>query len=175
VRLGLAIALVGFAGACAETGPLPDIAAPPVLGKPFVAGAGDTVMDIKRTPSPPGTVGRTADAGRLIVRYVGLEGGQALFARQDVLIPSNQATMSRMPLIVPGPQKTAAGNVAVVPVSVVQTTTGAPYVPPNPTAFTPNQAGQMQLAAPPGGSVIVDGHRINFLRPVEGGIEYSVD
>jgi len=39
----------------------------------------------------------------------------------------------------------------------------------------PNQAGQIQVAAPPGGSVIVDGHRINFLRPVEGGIEYSVN
>jgi hypothetical protein len=31
------------------------------------------------------------------------------------------------------------------------------------------------LPAPPGGSVIVDEHRINFLRPVEGGIEYSVN
>jgi hypothetical protein len=111
----------------------------------------------------------------VIVRYAGLERGQALFVRQDVLIQGNEATMSRMPLIVPSPQKTANGNVAVVPVSVAQTATGMPYVPPSPSAFTPNQAGQIQLATPPGGSVIVDGHRINFLRPVEGGIEYSVN
>jgi hypothetical protein len=105
VRLGFAIALVGLAGACGEIGQPPDIARPPVLGKPFVAGAGDTVMEV----------------------------------------------------------------------SVAQTMTGTPYVPPSPSAFTPNQAGQIQLAAPPVGSVIVDGHRINFLRPVEGGIEYPVN
>jgi hypothetical protein len=135
--MGLAMALVGLAGACGEIGQ-PDIAQPPVLGQPFVAGAGDTVMDAS---------GRTRDGGRVIVRYVGLERGQALFVRQDVLIPSNRATMSQMPLI----------------------------LPPSPSAFTPNQAGQIQIAAPPGGSVIVDGHCVNFLRPVEGGIEYSVN
>jgi hypothetical protein len=105
VRLGFAIAPVGLAGVCGEIGQPPDIARPPVLGKPFVAGAGGTVMEV----------------------------------------------------------------------SAAQTTTGTPYVPPSPSAFTPNQAGQIQLAAPPGGSVIVDGRRINFLRPVEGGIEYSVN
>jgi hypothetical protein len=166
--MGFAIALAGLAGACAEAAQQPDIAKLPVLGMAFVACAGDTRIDIKFTPPQP-------DGGRVIVRYVGLERGQALFVRQDVLIPSNEATMSRMPLIVPSPQNTAGGGVAVVPVSVMQTTTGMPYVPSSPSAFTPNQAGQIQLAAPPGGSVIVDGHRINFLRPVEGGIEYSVN
>lgn len=92
MRLGFAIALVGFAGACGETSQPPDIARPPVLGKPFVAGAGDTVMEV----------------------------------------------------------------------SAAQTTTGTPYVPPSPSAFTPNQAGQMQLAASSGGSVIVDGHRASL-------------
>ena len=91
--------------------------------------AGDTVMDAP---------GRTRDGGRVIVRYVGLERGQALFVRQDVLIQSNPATMSRKPLILPTPQKTAGGGVSVVPVSVAQTTTGAPCVPPSPSAFTPN-------------------------------------
>jgi hypothetical protein len=167
--MGSAMALMGLAGACGELGQ-PDIAQPPVLGQPFVAGAGDTVMDAS---------GRTRAGGRVIVRYVGLERGQALFVRQDVLIPSNEATMSRMPMILPTPQKTAGGGVSVVQASVVQPTTGTAtgmaYVPPSPSAFTPNQAGQIQVAAPPGGSVIVDGHRINFLRPVEGGIEYSVN
>jgi hypothetical protein len=166
--MGLAMALMGLAGACGELGQ-PDIAQPPVLGQPFVAGAGDTVMDAP---------GRTRDAGRVIVRYVGLERGQA-FVRQDVLIPSNEATMSRMPMILPTPQKTAGGGVSVVQASVIHpatgTATGMAYVPPSPSAFTPSQAGQIQVAAPPGGSVIVDGHRINFLRPVEGGIEYSVN
>jgi len=68
--MGLAMALVGLAGACGEIGQ-PDIAQPPVLGQPFVAGAGDTVMD---------TSGRTRDGGRVIVRYVGLERGQALLS-----------------------------------------------------------------------------------------------
>jgi hypothetical protein len=112
--MGLAMALMGLAGACGELGQ-PDIAQPPVLGQPFVAGAGDTVMDAP---------GRTRDAGRVIVRYVGLERGQALFVRQDVLIPSNEATMSRMPMILPTPQKTAGGGVSVVQASVIQPTTG---------------------------------------------------
>jgi hypothetical protein len=174
VRRGFAIALMGLAGACGEAA-RPDIAQPPALGEPFVAGAGDTVMDIKLSPSPTNLFGRTGDAGRVIVRFVGLERGQALFVREDVLIPGNDATLSRPPLILPTPQKTAGGGVTVVPASVIQPPTGQPYVPPSPSAFTPNQAGQIQLAAPPGGSVVVGGHRINFLRPVEGGIEYSVN
>jgi hypothetical protein len=51
--MGFAIALVGLAGACGEIAQQPDIAKPPVLGKPFVAGAGDTVMDIKLAPPQP--------------------------------------------------------------------------------------------------------------------------
>jgi hypothetical protein len=37
------------------------------------------------------------------------------------------------------------------------------------------QAGQLQLAAPVGGSVLVEGRRLNVLRSINGAIEYSID
>jgi hypothetical protein len=92
----LQIAVVfGTAGALAACGQIEQqstLARPLVPGKPYVAGVGDTVMDLKQTQSLPNVVGkadvfgRTRDAGRVVVRFVGLEGNQALFVRQDVVM-----------------------------------------------------------------------------------------
>jgi hypothetical protein len=37
------------------------------------------------------------------------------------------------------------------------------------------QAGEVQLAAPIGGSVLIEGQRLRVLRTVDGGIEYAVN
>jgi hypothetical protein len=37
------------------------------------------------------------------------------------------------------------------------------------------QAGEIQLAAPIGGSVMVEGQRLRVLRTIDGGIEYAVN
>jgi hypothetical protein len=155
---------------------------PAVPGKAYLAGVGDTVMDLKQTQSLPNVVGkadvfgRTRDAGRVIVRFIGVEGDQAMFVRQDVVIQSNETTMSQMPLAVPNYQtSTLSGNVGRVPVSATQTTVGTTYLPPAPSSSYPIQAGQIRLAAPIGGAVLVEGQRIRILRAVDGGIEYSVN
>ncbi len=181
-------ALVVAAGALAAASCSPieqqaSVARPAVAGRAYVAGAGDTVLDLRQTQSLPDITGkadifgRTRDAGRVIVRFVGLEGNQALFVRQDVVIQSNETTMSQTPVLLPDYQvSTVSGSVGTIPVSATRTTVGTPvYVPPSPSSSYPIQAGQVQLAAPIGGSVLVEGQRLRVLRMVEGGIEYSVN
>jgi len=182
--LQLAVVL-GAASALAACGSIEQqsaLARPAVPWKAYVAGVGDTVMDLKQTQSLPNVVGkadifgRTRDAGRVVVRFVGLEGNQALFVRQDVVIQSNDTTMSRTPMIVPNYQtSTVNGNVGMIPVSAMQTTVGSTYIPAAPSSSYPLSGGQIQISAPIGGSVLVEGQRIKVLRPVEGGIEYSVN
>lgn len=179
VVAGLALVAV----ACSPIEQQATLAKPAVPGKAYAAGVGDTVMDLKQTQSLPDVLGkadifgRTRDAGRVIVRFVGLEGNQAIFVRQDVVIQSNETTMSQTPLLLPNYQtSTVTGNVGTIPVSATQTTVGTPtYIPPSPSSSYPIQAGQIQLAAPIGGSVLVEGQRLRVLRTIEGGIEYSVN
>jgi hypothetical protein len=139
-------------------------------------------MDLRKTESLPNlygkadVFGRTRDTGRVLVRFLGVDGNQAIFVRQDVVIQSNETTMSRSPIILPKYQSTSlTGNVGTVPVAGTATTTGYTYIPPAPSSSYPVQAGEVRLAAPIGGSVLVEGHRIKVLRAVDGGIEYSLD
>lgn len=133
--LGAMLALVA---ACNPIEQQSSLVKPPATGKPYLAGVGDIVMDLKRLESLPNVAGkadvfgRTRDTGRVTVRLVSLEGNRAVFVRQDVTI---EATTPSYPI----------------------------------------QAGQIQLAAPIGGSVLVEGRRIRVIRAVDGGIEYAVD
>jgi hypothetical protein len=173
----LALVVVGGTLAAASCSPIEQqatVARPAVAGRAYIAGVGDTVLDLKQTQSLPNIMGkadffgRTRDAGRVIVRFVGLEGNQAVFVRQDVVIQSNETTMTQTPVLLPNYQiSTVTGNVGTIPVSATRTTLGTPtYIPPSPSSSYPIQAGQIQLAAPIGGSV---------LRTIEGGIEYAVN
>lgn len=147
-----------------------------------MAGLGDTVMDLKLTESLPNVFGkadvfgRTRDAGRLTVRFVGLDGNQAVFVRQDVVIQSNETVMTQEPRAVPTyGTSTGTGAIGNVPVSASSSGWGISYVPPAAAYSYPIQPGQIQLVAPVGGSVLVEGRRLNVLRSVTGGIEYSVN
>jgi len=182
----LALVVVGLALAAAACSPIEQqatLARPAVAGRAYIAGVGDTVLDLKQTQSLPNVAGkadifgRTRDAGRVIVRFVGLDGNQAIFPRQDVVIQSNETTMSQTPLVLPNYQiSTVTGNVGTIPVSATQTTVGTPtYIPPSPSSSYPMQAGEVQLAAPIGGSVLIEGQRLRVLRTVDGGIEYAVN
>jgi uncharacterized iron-regulated membrane protein len=178
VVAGLALVAV----ACSPIEQQATLAKPAVPGKAYAAGVGDTVMDLKQTQSLPDVLGkadifgRTRDAGRVIVRFAGLEGNQAVFVRQDVVIQSNETTMTQTPVLLPNYQtSTVGGTIGSIPVSATRTTLGTTYIPPSPSSSYPMQAGQIQLAAPIGGSVLVEGQRLRVLRTIEGGIEYSVN
>src|SRR5580698_10416130 len=160
----LALVAVGLALATTACSPIEQqatMAKPAVAGRAYVAGVGDTVMDLKQTQSLPNIIGkadifgRTRDAGRVIVRFVGLEGNQAVFVRQDVVIQSNETTTTRDPTLLPNYQISAvSGTVGMVPVSAGRATLGTAYIPPSPSSSYPMQAGEIQLAAPIGGSVM---------------------
>ena len=181
----LTLVVVGWALAAAACGPIEQqatLARPAVAGRAYIAGVGDTVLDLKQTQSLPNVAGkadifgRTRDAGRVIVRFVGLEGNQAVFVRQDVVIQSNETTMSQAPVLLPSYQiSTVGGTVGAIPVSATRTTLGTTYIPPSPSSSYPMQAGEVQLVAPIGGSVLIEGQRLRVLRTFDGSIEYAVN
>jgi len=177
--------VVGGALAAASCGPIEQqatLARPAVAGRGLYRGrrrhrAGSQADAVAAECGGQGRhFGRTRDAGRVIVRFAGLEGNQAVFVRQDVVIQSNETTMSRAPVLLPNYQtSTVGGTVGTIPVSATRTTLGTTYIPPSPSSSYPMQAGEVQLAAPIGGSVLIEGQRLRVLRTVDGGIEYSVN
>lgn len=147
-----------------------------------MAGIGDTVIDLKQTQSLPNVFGkadvfgRTRDAGRVIVRFVALDGNQAIFARQDVVIQSNESTVTKTPMVLPTYQSsTVYGTVGSTPVSASRSGWGTTWLPPAAAYSYPLQFGQVPIAVPVGGSALVEGRRLNVRRSTGDGIEYSVD
>lgn len=145
------------------------------------AGPGDTVVDLRITRPLPNAFGRadmfgrTTDAGRVIVKFVGVEKGKAVFVRQDLLINSNETTMSRTPLLIPVTSTTTAtGQVGTTPVTAQQTTTGLVYVPPRPSSAQSAMTAPITYAVEAGASTIVEGRRLNVHRIDGNTIRYSV-
>lgn len=123
MRQVIVLLMLALAG-CGEIKEQSTMSRPAVAGRPYLAGTGDTVMDLKLTQSLPNAMGRadafgrTRDSGRIIVRYLGMSGNQAVFARQDVAIQSNETTMSRSPMPLPTYSQTnGSGFIGNVPVS----------------------------------------------------------
>jgi hypothetical protein len=176
------VVVAALLSACGAIEQQSSLVRPAVPGRPQVAGIGDAVMDLKLVESLPNSFGkadifgRTRDTGRVTVRFVGLDGDQAIFVRQDVTIQSNETTLTQAPLLAPAYQvSTMHGSVGWLPVSGARSRFGLTFVPPTPAYSYPIQPGQVQMAAPIGGSVLVEGRRIRILRSVEGGIEYQVE
>jgi hypothetical protein len=150
-------------------------------GSVKTAGTGDMVMDIKITRPLPNlfgradVFGRTTDAGRVLVRYVGNEGERAAFVRQDIIIQSNETTMSRTPLVLPSASTTTtSGVVGSYAVSAQQTTTGYVVVPPTPAQMSAGALQPVMLYARPGGSLSVEGRTLTVHSMGDSTIQYSV-
>ena len=173
---------MALVSACAAIEYQSDLIRPAATGRPYTAGIGDTVIDLKLTQSLPNAFGRadifgrTRDAGRVIVRLVGLDGNQATFVRQDVVIQSNESTLTQAPMVLPTYENsTVYGTVGSLPVSATRSGGGIAWMPPATAYSYPLQAGQMPLTAPLGGSGLVEGRRLNVLHRVGDGIAYSVE
>lgn len=180
MRMVLALLALALAG-CGDIKEHAAMSRPAVAGRPYTAGAGDTVMDLRLSQSLPNAFGRadafgrTRDSGRVIVRYLGMNGSQAVFARQDIAIHSNETTMNRSPMPLPTYSQTSgSGYIGNIPVSGSSSTIGTTWVPPQQASIFPLPAGQVQLAVPIGGSALIEGRRLTVLKPVDGGIEYTV-
>lgn len=87
------------------------------LDRSLIAGVGDTVIEIDLQESLPNAFGnadifgRTRPKGKVIVTYLGLEQGRAVFERRTIRMQSNATTMNSSPIVIPqGSTTTYSGN-----------------------------------------------------------------
>lgn len=77
------------------------------IGKMHVAGVGDTVIEVDTFESLPNAFGkadifgRTRPTGKIIVYYLGIDNGRAVFDRRNIKMQSNATTMNSSFLIIP--------------------------------------------------------------------------
>ena len=153
-----------------------------VPGQRLSAGPGDTVLDVKISKSLPNAFGkadlfgRTTDAGRVVVRYVGSSGKTAQLVRQDVVIETGETTMSRTPLIIPNTStSTVNGFVGTTPVSGTATSTSYSVVGPRSTQGFSYGAAPIAVSVQEGRSITMEGHTISIVRVAPEGIDYTVN
>jgi len=146
-----------------------------------MAGPGDTVVDINLSRPLPNAFGgadifgRRTNAGRVIVRYVGMQNGNAAFHRAEITRETNATTMTETPLFLPSSSRTnMSGSVGNIPVSATATTTGYMVVPPRGSQSQAYQGPAFILNAPIGGSLRVEGRTLTILRAEGQNIEYSI-
>lgn len=150
-------------------------------GGSATAGPGDTVLDIRVVRPLPNAFGkadvfgRTTDAGRVVVRYIGSHDGMAVFTRQDLLIDSNETTMSRTPLLIPSiSTTTTSGVVGGTPFSAQQSAPGYIVVPPRPSQRATGALDPITLRAQAGAHILVEGHKIEIYRVESDFIQYVI-
>jgi hypothetical protein len=154
----------------------------PASGQIRSAGPGDIVMNFQSRRSLPNIVGkadlfgRTTDAGRTTVRYLGTRGHQAIFERSDIVVESNATTMSETPLILPTTTNTnISGTVGGMPVSGTASSTSYKYIPPRGSSQYATAAQPIQLALGSGQSVKVEGRMLRVVRVSPNAVEYRIE
>jgi hypothetical protein len=73
----------------------------------YVAGVGDTIAEVDTRESLPNIAGkadifgRTRPTGKIVITYLGLEEGRAVFERLNIRMQSNATTMNSSPMVIP--------------------------------------------------------------------------
>jgi hypothetical protein len=181
-RAAFAILVAGGLAACNPVQKNAQLITTAAPGQPMSAGPGDTVMDVKVTKSLPNAFGnadlfgRTTDAGRVTVQYVGSQGKTANLIRQNILIETNETTMTRTPLIIPNTQTTTMNStVGTTPISASATTQSYSVIGPRtPQGYT-QASPAIPIAVHEGQSVTLEGRTLTILRVQPNGVEYSVN
>jgi len=152
------------------------------VGAVRTAGPGDTVMDFRVSRPMPNAFGgadifgRTTNAGRVVVRFLGGDGGSAFFQRSDLMIESSATTMNQTPLIVPHTARTTVtGMVGGTPISGSASSTDYTVVGPRPTAEVATTTAPIRLSVPAGQSVTVEGHVLRVLEVTPNSVSYRVE
>ncbi|SEI04414.1 hypothetical protein SAMN02799636_05128 [Methylobacterium sp. 275MFSha3.1] len=182
MRAVFAVLVAGGLAACNPVQKNAQLITTAAPGQPMSAGPGDTVMDVKVTKSLPNAFGnadlfgRTTDAGRVTVQYVGSQGKTANLIRQNILIETNETTMTRTPLIIPNTQTTTvSGMVGTTPVSGSATTQSYSVVGPRTPQGYAQASPTIPIAVQEGRSVTLEGRTLTILRVQPNGIEYTVN
>lgn len=154
----------------------------PVGGAVRTAGPGDVVMDFQSRKALPNAFGkadlfgRTTNAGRTTVRYVGTRGGQAYFERSDVVVESNATTMSETPLIVPRTTNTSmTGMVGNVPVYGNANSTSYQFIPARGSSQYATASQPIQFSLGAGQSVAISGKTLRVVSVGGASVQYRID
>lgn len=153
-----------------------------LVGVTRTAGPGDTVMEFKATKPLPNIAGkadifgRTTDAGRTSLRYIGSRGGQAVFERSDVIVETDATTMSQTPLIVPEYSHSRVdGSIGPYSMTATGSSTSYSVIGPRPSAtwVTNNRPIYITLSA--GQSTSIEGRKFTVVRVGAASVEYRID
>lgn len=154
----------------------------PISGQVRAAGPGDTVMTFQSQRSLPNAFGRadlfgrTTNAGRTTIRYIGTQGSRAVFERSDIIIDSNATTMSETPLIIPQTTiTTMQGSVGMTPVSGTASSTSYRYIAPRGSSQTASAQRPIQIVLGQGESVPVEGRTLRVVRVARSSVEYMIE
>ncbi|MGQ4274952.1 hypothetical protein [Terrihabitans sp. B22-R8] len=153
-----------------------------VAGRELTAGPGDVVMEFKATKPLPNAFGsadifgRTTDAGRTIVRFVGSQGRSAIFERSDISVESNATTMNQTPLVMPQTSHTnVQGMVGGTPVTATSTSTSYSVVGPRPTSSYATASAPIMISLAEGQSAPIQGRVLKVIQVSATSIVYSVN
>lgn len=170
------------ASACTPVEKRADLAGSASVGTTRTAGPGDTVMEFRLSKPLPNAFGqadifgRTTDAGKVTVRFLGVQGGRAVFERSDISVETNATTMNQTPMMVPQTSQTQmSGMVGMTPVSGTATSTSYSYVGPRPTTGYVSAARPLAMTLAPGESVTAEGRTLTLIRINGSSIEYRID
>jgi hypothetical protein len=103
--LGAALMLLALAACGTDYGRSVALVTPD--GPTLSAGVGDTVMDVRIIRAPPSAYGLLnvggSEAGRVLVRFDGVQGGRAVLVRNDLVLDTHDASVLWVPAGVPSP------------------------------------------------------------------------
>lgn len=177
--LALSLVLAPLAG-CQSTAETTTLVTP-ANGAIRSAGPGDTVMSFRSTrPMPnifgqPSIYGRRTPSGHTTVRYLGSQGGKAVFERSDVAIESNDSTLNHTPLFIPRTSTTSVnGMIGTTPISGSATSSGFTVIGPRATTSYATQSAPIQFALGAGESTTIEGQTLTVRRVSAGSVEYQV-
>jgi hypothetical protein len=146
------------------------------------AGPGDVVMSFElRRPLPnifgkPDIFGRTTDAGRITVRYLGTEGSRAVFERADVVISNDATTMSQTPLFIPQTTTTHVyGSVGGVPMNGTATTNSLQVIGPRPSTQYGTAESPVRILLGRGESVAIQGKTLRVIHVAPAAVDYIAE
>ena len=149
----------------------------------FIAGVGDTVLQIIKEESLPNifgkadVYGRKRPTGTVTVIYAGVADGKAIFYRRDVDIRSEKTAMNTSPITTSQRSTTSySGFAGNTPISGTATTTMPVYLPPN----TPRDevAGirdiTLKVEIGSGDGILVEGSLISVTEATDNIVRYTM-
>ena len=176
----LLLSTMGLA-ACAPVETKTSLVTPAASGT-LSAGPGDVVLNFQSRKALPNAFGkadlfgRTTNAGGTTVRFVGSQGGRAMFERTDVQVVSNATTMSETPLIVPSTTNTrVTGVVGHTPVTGQATSTSYRYIPARGSSQYATTQRPITFSLGSGEKTTVAGKTLRVVRVHPSSVEYRVE